>query len=206
MLLIVATFPSSALFAQEQAQATPTRQNIIKERIEQQRTNYIQNLQEAKDIAKQYRESESESEKDSLRKEARNGFMVRLTNSVDQLANMQTRVENRIQASEKQGFDVSEASALLVQSQGELQFVLDGQETLETLLNSSELPSEQTKEEAKKVFELLKENFKNSRMHLIDSIQSLKETVIKKEDLEKESETEEGGAVEVETEISDPEN
>ena len=180
LLLIVATFPTSTLFAEEQTQEAPTRQNILQERIEKQRTNYVQNLQEARDIAKQYRESNNEEEKDSLRAQARNGFTIRLNSAITQLTTMQTRVGARIETSQEQGFDTTQASELLVKSQTELEFVLNEKEKIETLLQSTEEIDEETKNEAKLIFETIKEHFKNSRTYLMESVSMLKDITIKK--------------------------
>lgn len=190
----------------KEIQSTPTRQNIIRERIEKQKQSYVQNLQEARDVAKQYREAKTPEQREGLRREARKGFMIRLSNAAEKLSEMQKRVETRIGEAEKNNVDTTEAKQYLTESQNYLSIVLDEQEKLKTAIVDSEDDITITKEEAKDVFDVIKTNFELSRKSLIKSIQSLKGSFIETkhedskdhEEDEKETEVEHGEEVEVE--------
>lgn len=158
----------------EVAQGVPSRQNILRERIEQQRTNYRQNLQEARDIAQQYRTAENEEDRDKLREQTRNGFLVRLTSIVDRMIQMQERIETRIATAQEQGLNVSEATQNLEQSKEATKRVLDNQEKLKMILeNSTDPKNQETRKEAQIVFEVIKTDFTTARTHLVMSIQNL---------------------------------
>jgi|GEM_PF-1196495 len=204
LFIITLAVPSAIAFAEEeyQTQNAPTRQNILQGRIEKQKTNYIQNLQEAREIAAKYRETQNSTEKESFRQQARNGFMVRLTNAVQKLADMQVRVEKRITWADEQGFDTSEPKTLLEISRVHLSVVLDQQEKLQEILSATEEADSLTKEEAKTIFIDIKENFKEARKSLIASIKSLKE-IMKGNDVEDENMNDDNGnnnEVEIENE------
>lgn len=207
-LMVLVAFPFTGVQAEEReqereriVQPAPTKQNIIRERIEKQRTNYLQNLQEARDIAKKYRESENEDERNNLREEARNGFMVRLTGAIEQLANMQDRVENRLKAAKENGYDVEESTKLLIQSQEQLQTVLDLQEKMKVVLEeSSEENSKEIKDQAKEIFDEMKTSFKDSRMSLLDSIKLLKNVVQNTDDVDDSGEEDKEEVIESENE------
>lgn len=155
-------------------QSAPSRQNILRERIEQQRINYRQNLQEARDIAQQYRSAENEEDRNKLREQTRNGFLVRLTNVVDRMVQMQDRIETRIATAQEQGFDVTEATTNLEKSKEATRQVLDNQEKLQTILEGNSDPkNEDVRKEAQIVFEAIKTDFTTARTHLVLAIQNL---------------------------------
>lgn len=179
MLAIALLTPLSITFAQtpnttEAVQSSPSRQNLLRERLEQQRLNYRQNLQEARAIAEKYRSAETEADRNTLRQQTRNGFLVRLTNVVDRMVQMQERVEARISAARTRGLDVSQAMLYLRESQTATQQVLDHQEKLETILNNNTDPAnKEMREEAQAIFELIKTDFAAARKGLMLSITSL---------------------------------
>lgn len=177
IILAVVLMPSLSVYAETatQTQPLPTRQNILRERIEKQRTNYMQNLQEARDVAEQYRTAKTPEERGELRKKARQGFVVRLTNAVERLTLMQDQTEERIDLAESKGFDVSSARAKLTESRNYLAITLEKKEELKTKIENEETIQ---KEEVREVFEVIKENFNLSRLSLIESIKILKTTVI----------------------------
>lgn len=177
IVLAVVLIPSFSVYAETatQTQPLPTRQNILRERIEKQRTNYMQNLQEARDVAEQYRNATTPEERNELRKKARHGFVVRLTNAVERLTLMQDQTEERIDLAESKGFDVSLARAKLTESRNYLAITLEKKEELKTKLENEETIE---KDEVRAVFEIIKENFHLSRLSLIESIKILKTTVI----------------------------
>lgn len=175
IILSLSLFPIMGVFAQSETQQVPTRQNIIRERIEKQRTNYMQNLQEAREIGEQYREAKSPEERAELREQAREGFILRLTNAVERLTLMQDQTEERINLAESRGFNVTEAEAKLIESRNYLSIAVSTHQELKILIENNPL---ENKEEAKELFETIKENFSLSRQSLIDSIQSLKQSVI----------------------------
>lgn len=187
IFVLFTAFISPLSFAQAQSQtptssetvqSAPTRQNILRERIEQQRTNYRQNLQEAREIAQQYRAAENEADRDALRSQTRNGFLVRLTNAVDRLVTIQDRIENRITTAETSGVDVSEAKSHLNLSREATQAILDNQETLRTILENNQDPkNEEVRTQAQTIFETIKENFKKARMSLVDAAQALRKAL-----------------------------
>ena len=154
IILAVVLMPSLSVYAETatQAQPLPTRQNILRERIEKQRTNYMQNLQEARDIAEQYRTAKTPEERDELRKKARQGFVVRLNNAVERLTLMQNQTEERINLAESKGFDVSSARAKLTESRNYLAITLEKKEELKTKIENEETIQ---KEEAREVFEIV---------------------------------------------------
>ncbi len=181
VLMALLAIPSASLWAEESntvTQAAPTRQNIVKERLAKQRQNYLENLGEARRIAEEYRTTTNPEARIELRQEARNGFMVRLTNAAQKLSNMQERVEARILIAEERGYDVDTAKTKLEDSQKYLSLVLDEQENLKELLTNDDEEDNLTKEEAKAIFEIIKENFGLSRKSLIEAIQSLKQTAL----------------------------
>jgi hypothetical protein len=175
IILSLSLFPIMGIFAQSETQQVPTRQNILRERIEKQRTNYMQNLQEAREIGEQYREAKSPEERAELREKAREGFVLRFTNAVERLTLMQEQTQERINLAESRGFDVAEAQSKLTESRNYLSITISTYQELKTLIENN--PAE-NKEEAKKLFETIKENFSLSRQSLIDSIQNLKQSVI----------------------------
>lgn len=162
----------------EVVQSAPSRQNILRERLEQQRLNYRQNLQEARAIAEQYRAAETEADRNTLRQQTRNGFLVRLTNVVDRMVQMQERVEARILAAQERGIDIEEATTYLQESQSATRQVLDHQEKLETILNNNTDPTnKEMREEAQAIFELIKTDFAAARKSLMLSITSLQTAI-----------------------------
>lgn len=163
------------VFAQSEPQQAPTRQNILRERMEKQRTNYMQNLQEAREIGEQYREAKSPEERAGLREKAREGFVLRLNNAVERLTLMQDQTEERINLAESRGFNVTEAEVKLTESRNYLSIAISNHQELKTLIENNPV---ENKEEAKELFETIKENFSLSRQSLIDSIQNLKQIVI----------------------------
>lgn len=177
IILAVVLIPNFAVYAETatQTQPVPTRQNILRERIEKQRTNYMQNLQEARDVAEQYRTATTPEERNELRAKARQGFVLRLTNAVERLTLMQDQTEERIDLAESKGFDVSAARTKLTESRNYLAIALQKKEELKTKLENEESVE---KEEVKEVFETIKENFNLSRLSLIESIKILKTIVI----------------------------
>ncbi len=175
IILSLSLFPIMGVFAQSEPQQVPTRQNILRERIEKQRTNYMQNLQEAREIGEQYREAKSPEERAGLREQAREGFVLRLTNAVERLTLMQEQTQERINLAESRGFDVAEAQSKLTESRNYLLIAISTHQELKTLIENNPV---ENKEEAKELFETIKENFSLSRQSLIDSIQSLKQSVI----------------------------
>jgi hypothetical protein len=177
IILAVVLIPNIAVYAETatQTQPLPTRQNILRERIEKQRTSYMQNLQEAREIAEQYRTATTPEERNELRKKARQGFVIRLTNAVERLTLMQDQTEERINLAESKGFDVSSARTKLTESRNYLAITLEKKEELKTKLENEEAIE---KEEVKEIFEIIKENFHLSRLSLIESIKILKTTVI----------------------------
>ncbi len=177
IILAVVLIPNLAVYAETatQTQPLPTRQNILRERIEKQRTSYMQNLQEARDVAEQYRTAKTPEERDELRKKAREGFVIRLTNAVERLTLMQDQTEERIDLAESKGFDVTLARTKLTESRNYLAIALQKKDELKTKLENDETVE---KEEVKEIFETIKENFHLSRRSLIESIKILKTTVI----------------------------
>lgn len=175
--------PNAVVFAEETTvpQAIPTRQNIIRERLERQRQNYLQNLEEARSVAKEYRQTTDPVERRELRDKARMGFMVRLTNAAQKMSEMQDKVEARLDLAEEKGFDVSAAREQLELSREHLGIVLEEQENLKEAFTNDDTEDDVTKEEAQTIFATIKENFGLARKALIASIQSLKETVTESE-------------------------
>ncbi len=158
----------------EEAQPAPTRQNILLERIEKQKENYSQNLQEARAIAQEYRQANSPEQKELLRKESRNGFMVRLVNATKKLGELQDRIQERITLAKEKGLATEEAEEKLALSKKHLQLVIDEQAKLETILNKETV----TKTEVKQSFDIIKENLGKARASLIESMQIIKKVVV----------------------------
>jgi hypothetical protein len=202
VLMAVIAIPSASLFAEEGITATaiqeaPTRQNIVKERLAKQRQNYLENLQEARRIAEEYRTTTNPEDRRELRQEARNGFLVRLTNAAQKLSDMQSRVEERIITAEERGYNTDTAREKLEDSQKYLALVLDEQEKLKEIITNDQDEETVTKEEAKAIFETIKENFGLSRKALLEAIQSLKQTVLEENNKEEKDEEVEDEAINV---------
>lgn len=186
-------------------QPVPTRQNLIQQRIENQRKNYVLNLKEAREVAKEYRAADDEAKKE-LREKTRAGFMVRLTNAVEKLSDMQDRVETRITSTKDQypDFDATSAEKYLSESRQELEYVLEAQDKIKTLLENTEESEKDTiKEEIRTIFDQLKTDFKDSRQALHESIRSLKEFSTSLRESHKETEIEDETELEIESHDSE---
>lgn len=172
--MLLALCSGHITYAEEEIPKTPTRQNILLERIGKQKENYTQNLQEARKIAEEYREATSPEQKENLRMQARHGFMVRLTNATDKLGELQKKIDDRIVLAKEKGLSVEEAETKLKLSKDHLNLVIEEQKKLETKLNGETI----SKEEVKESFDLIKENLSKARAALIESMQILKKVVV----------------------------
>jgi hypothetical protein len=174
----------------ESEQVENRSRNIIRERIEKQRESYLQNLQEARRIAEErQRQGQApagqgvENTQENSRTET--GFLVRLTNAAEQLANMQDRTEIRIKYYQEKGFDITTAKAYLDRSEEALLQMLTHQETLRNLLQTANQEGEKSPEEinreARMVFEKIQSSFKDAQQYLRESLSVLRDTVLSKE-------------------------
>jgi hypothetical protein len=155
--------------------------NIIRERIQRQRENYLQNLQEARRVAEE-RQTRTQQMSDNSTTNTELGFLVRLTNAAEQLANMQNRAEIRIQYYQRQNINVETAQAYLDRSEESLLEMLSHQETLRKIVQNTDkeggMSVEERNREARILFEQIQNNFKNAQQQLRDSLQTLRDSVL----------------------------
>jgi len=155
--------------------------NIIRERIQRQRENYLQNLQEARRVAEE-RQTRTQQMSGNSTTNTELGFLVRLTNAAEQLANMQNRAEIRIQYYQRQNINVETAQAYLDRSEESLLEMLSHQETLRKIVQNTDkeggMSVEERNREARILFEQIQNNFKNAQQQLRDSLQTLRDSVL----------------------------
>lgn len=168
--MALALFSGHTIQANENAPKSIPRQNILLERIEKQKENYVQSLQDARKIAEEYRSTTNPEQKENLRLKARQGFMVRLTNATQKLGELQNKVNDRILVAKEKGLNVEEAETKLTLSKEHLNLVIEEQEKLQTKLNEDPI----SKNEIKESFNIIKDNLSKARTSLIESMQIIK--------------------------------
>lgn len=176
--LVIGLLPARYIVAETQTetQPAPTRQNILRERLEKQRQNYIQNLQEARAITEKYRTTTNLEDKQKLQTQTRQSFTLRLTNVVEKLEEIQSKISLRIITAQQQGINVDQAQEKLTLSQNHLTIVSLEQEKLQSLfLQNEKTDLEETAQES---FLIIKENLTISQNALLDSMQILKQQTI----------------------------
>jgi hypothetical protein len=184
IILVIGFLPAFSVRAESENQSFPTRQNILRERIEKQKINYKQNLQEAHSLGEQYKATKNPEERKEIREKARASFALRLSNVIERLTLFQDQAEERINLAESQDVQVEASREKLAESREYLEVTKQKQNELQVLLENEETLD---KEKVKQLLQEIKQNLHNTRISLMESMKLLKKALI--EDTQAEDDT-----------------